>query len=150
MKNVVKKPVQKIKWGVLHIHVINVKVNVNVFLNKLQLLICQGKTLPEGPLMLGNAHYCLHCTAKKFTYETPHFCCYNGEVVIAANEFPDELCRLFISQEEDAKHFKQYSRMYNNLFAFSSICSKTESTTQRDLCIQNAWANISLCSRSIA
>ncbi|XP_021764733.1 uncharacterized protein LOC110729312 [Chenopodium quinoa] len=104
-----------------------------------------GQTLPEGPLMLDNVHYCLHCNAKKFKYESLHFCCCNGEVVIATNEFPDELCRLFISQEEDAKHFQQYSRMYNNLFAFSSIRGITDSTTYKGIYVFKMHGQIYHC-----
>ncbi|XP_021717622.1 uncharacterized protein LOC110685399 [Chenopodium quinoa] len=93
--------------------------------------VCEN--LPVGPLVLESAPCCLYCNAKKFMYETPSFCCCGGQVVIAANQFPDELCRLYLSEEEDAKHFKQYSRMYNNLFAYSSIRDKTESTTYKGI-----------------
>ncbi|XP_021732611.1 uncharacterized protein LOC110699399 [Chenopodium quinoa] len=92
-----------------------------------------GENLPVSPLVLESVPSCLYCNAKKFMYETPGFCCCSGQVVIAANQFPDELCRLYLSEEEDAKHFKQYSRMYNNLFAYSSIRGKTESTTYKGI-----------------
>ncbi|XP_021732988.1 uncharacterized protein LOC110699780 [Chenopodium quinoa] len=97
--------------------------------NAVRPLAIIGENLPVGPLVLESASCCLYCNAKKFMYETSSSCCCGGQVVVAANQFPDKLCRLYLSEEEDAKHFKQYSRMSNNLFAYSSIRGKTESTT---------------------
>ncbi|XP_021769710.1 uncharacterized protein LOC110733951 [Chenopodium quinoa] len=104
-----------------------------------------GENLPVGPLVLESAPCCLYCNAKKFMYETPSFCCCGGQVVIAANQFPDELCRLYLSEEEDAKHFRQYSRMYNNLFAFSSIRGKTESKTYKGIYVFKMHGQVYHC-----
>ncbi|XP_021770669.1 uncharacterized protein LOC110734832 [Chenopodium quinoa] len=80
-----------------------------------------GMCLPTGPAELAPPYYCSECNAKKFEYETLHFCCGNGEIQIDVNEYPLELKRLFTSDDEDALHFKKYARLYNNLFAFSSL-----------------------------
>ncbi|XP_021727674.1 uncharacterized protein LOC110694817 [Chenopodium quinoa] len=60
----------------------------------------------------------LQCNAKKFAYKSLHFCCGNGDVRIAANEYPAELTRLFTSQEEIAIHFRKYARLRGQLYHF--------------------------------
>ncbi|XP_021750174.1 uncharacterized protein LOC110715861 [Chenopodium quinoa] len=92
-----------------------------------------GLRLPIGPAKLVLPHYCSTCNAKKFAYETLHFCCGNGEVQIAVNEYPLELKRLFTSDDEDALHFKKYARLYNNLFAFSSLGGNYDSDTHKGI-----------------
>lgn len=77
--------------------------------------------------------YCSKCNAKKFAYESLHFCCGNGDVRIAANEYPPELIRLFTSQEEIAMHFRKYVRLFNNLFAFSTIGGNFDADTYKGI-----------------
>ncbi|XP_021759606.1 uncharacterized protein LOC110724492 [Chenopodium quinoa] len=54
-------------------------------------------------------------------FESLHFYCCDGEVEIASNALPPELDKLYTSNDDDSDHFRTYSRLYNNLFAFSSI-----------------------------
>ncbi|XP_021721983.1 uncharacterized protein LOC110689507 [Chenopodium quinoa] len=92
-----------------------------------------GQPLSTKPLKLSSPMQCLKCGAKKFAFETVNFCCSGGEVKIAANEYPAEQQRLFTSNDEDAVHFKTYARLYNNLFAFSSIGGKFDASTYKGI-----------------
>lgn len=56
-----------------------------------------------------------------------------GQVLVASNPIPDELLTLFISNSEEASHFKTYVRIYNNTFDFSSFGVKCE----KELCKRN-------------
>ncbi|XP_021757489.1 uncharacterized protein LOC110722527 [Chenopodium quinoa] len=78
-----------------------------------------GQPLPLAPLQLENAHYCIKCRAKN--------------IQIAVNALPIELYRLFTSQDEDAIHFRKYSRMYNNLFAFCSLGGKYNAKIEKGI-----------------
>ncbi|XP_021737552.1 uncharacterized protein LOC110704077 [Chenopodium quinoa] len=80
-----------------------------------------GLKLPTTPLKLKPPRFCAHCNAKKFQHETLHFCCRNGAITLATNEYPLALYRLLTSNDEDALHFRRYIRLYNNLFAFCSF-----------------------------
>ncbi|XP_021761819.1 uncharacterized protein LOC110726658 [Chenopodium quinoa] len=80
-----------------------------------------GRQLPTEPFILSEPFYCDKCGAKKFMFESLHFCCRNGDIEIAAPEYPSELVYLFTSKDEVAVHFKKYARLYNNLFAYSSL-----------------------------
>ncbi|XP_021728384.1 uncharacterized protein LOC110695463 [Chenopodium quinoa] len=92
-----------------------------------------GQPLSTKPLKLPSPMQYLKCGAKKFAFETVNFCCSGGEVKIAANEYPAELQRLFTSNDEDAVHFRTYARLYNNLFAFSSIGGKFDASTYKGI-----------------
>ncbi|XP_021756069.1 uncharacterized protein LOC110721228 [Chenopodium quinoa] len=59
--------------------------------------------------------------AKKFMFESLHFCSGNGDITIAENVYPHEFVYLFTSKDEGVVHFRKYARLYNNLFAFSSL-----------------------------
>ncbi|XP_056695709.1 uncharacterized protein [Spinacia oleracea] len=92
-----------------------------------------GEAIPHEPLALPLPEYCPKCNAKKFAYESLHFCCGNGEVEVASNAYPPELVRLFTSRDEDAQHFRKYARLYNNLFAFSSLGGAIDAQTQKGI-----------------
>lgn len=92
-----------------------------------------GIWLPTGPTKLPPPYYCSECNAKKFAYETLHFCCSNGEIQIVVNEYPLELKRLFTSDDEDALHFKKYALLYNNLFALSSLGGNYDANTHKGI-----------------
>ncbi|XP_074318536.1 uncharacterized protein LOC141655350 [Silene latifolia] len=80
-----------------------------------------AQPLPTEQLKLPHGGVCVKCNAQKFAYETPFFCCANGAIQLPTNAYPPALVRLYTSPDEDAVHFRAYARMYNNLFAFSSI-----------------------------
>ncbi|XP_021770506.1 uncharacterized protein LOC110734673 [Chenopodium quinoa] len=92
-----------------------------------------GQPLPTASLQMEAPHVCLKCGAKKFQYKWLHFCCGNGSIKIASNDFPPELHRLFTSQDEDALHFRQYVRMYNSLFAFCSLGGDYNAKTEKGI-----------------
>ena len=65
---------------------------------------------------------CDHCGAMRFQYEGPAFCCRKGKVKIVIPEVPQELRRLFTSQDdEDAKYFRKHIRYFNTQFSFTSL-----------------------------
>ncbi|KAL3352294.1 hypothetical protein AABB24_020373 [Solanum stoloniferum] len=64
---------------------------------------------------------CEYCGAKRFQYESPGFCCSNGTVKLASHEMPTELLNLLLGDTAECKHFRTYIRMYNNMFAFTSL-----------------------------
>jgi hypothetical protein len=61
--------------------------------------------IPEETHMLKTVPNCGYCTAKKFEYEPPGFCCRGGKVEIAPLETPPQLKRLWDSVDSDARHF---------------------------------------------
>ncbi|KAH9624793.1 hypothetical protein KSS87_003736 [Heliosperma pusillum] len=98
--------------------------------------------LPGQPLKLPPSRQCLKCMAKKMAYESTHFCCGDGEVELASNEYPPELVRLFTSQDEDALHFRKYARLYNNLFAFTSLGGTFDAKTQKGIYVFKLYGQI--------
>ncbi|XP_021725285.1 uncharacterized protein LOC110692557 [Chenopodium quinoa] len=94
---------------------------------------CIGLKFPSTPLRLKSPSICPHCYAKKFEHESLHFCYGNGSVKLATNEYPPELYRILTSDEEDASHFRQYIRLYNNLFAFSSLGGKYDGSIHKGI-----------------
>ncbi|XP_010686097.3 uncharacterized protein LOC104900381 [Beta vulgaris subsp. vulgaris] len=95
--------------------------------------ISVGQEMPTAALTLPPVECCSKCSAIRFFFEPLGFCCSDGEVEIASNSFPSELIRLFTSQDDDAVHFRTYSRLYNNLFAFSSLGGDFDSCTQKGI-----------------
>lgn len=69
---------------------------------------------------------CSFCHAKRFQYESPSFCCYNGQVVLANENVPEVLCTLFTSQTEEGLEFRGHIRAYNIIFAFTSFGVKLD------------------------
>ena len=65
---------------------------------------CDSNVLEETH-MLKHVPDCGYCTAKKFEYEPPGFCCRGGKVELAALDTPPQLRRLWDSADSDAKHF---------------------------------------------
>ncbi|KAK9733811.1 hypothetical protein RND81_04G093900 [Saponaria officinalis] len=93
----------------------------------------KSRPFPAEPLKLPQPQIFSKCRAKKFVYESPHFCCGDGEVILLSNEFPPELEMLYTSNEEHAVHFRKYARLYNNLFAFTSLGGKFDVSTQKGI-----------------
>ncbi|PWZ30743.1 hypothetical protein Zm00014a_021326 [Zea mays] len=86
--------------------------------------------VPEETHMLKSVPKCGYCTAKKFEYEPPGFCCRGGKVELAPLETPPQLRRLWDSTDSDARHFRDSIRdsgiytfraqdmMYRNIKSF--------------------------------
>ncbi|XP_035838840.1 uncharacterized protein LOC110906363 [Helianthus annuus] len=64
---------------------------------------------------------CPNCGAKRFQFEFDTFCCMSGKTVLANLEIPEELYRLFTSQDEIGDLFRQNIRAYNTNFSFASM-----------------------------
>ncbi|XP_021751130.1 uncharacterized protein LOC110716798 [Chenopodium quinoa] len=92
-----------------------------------------GQKLPVEAYKLPQPTQCCKCGALKFSFETLHFCYCDGEVKIATNEHPPELVRLFTSMDEDAKHFRIYIWLYNNMFTFTSLGGKMDAKKKKGI-----------------
>ncbi|ONM00077.1 hypothetical protein ZEAMMB73_Zm00001d030046 [Zea mays] len=90
--------------------------------------------IPEETHMLKTVPNCGYCTAKKFEYETPGFCCRGGKVELAPLETPPQLKRLWDSADSDARHFRDNIRFFNGHFSFTSLycCLDSMTTNVRD------------------
>ncbi|PWZ16452.1 hypothetical protein Zm00014a_034232 [Zea mays] len=90
--------------------------------------------IPEETHMLKTVPNCGYCTAKKFEYETPGFCCRGGKVELAPLETPPQLKRLWDSADSDARHFPNNIRFFNGHFSFTSLycCLNSMTTNVRD------------------
>nr|XP_033509712.1 uncharacterized protein LOC117274492 isoform X2 [Nicotiana tomentosiformis] len=64
---------------------------------------------------------CKFCGAKRLQYEPPKFCCGSGSIKLTSHQLPLELRNLYLGNTEESKHFRTYSRTYNNMFAFTSL-----------------------------
>ncbi|XP_074266064.1 uncharacterized protein LOC141588525 [Silene latifolia] len=92
-----------------------------------------GQPLPGKPLQLPVAQSCTKCLAKRIASESRTFCCGDGTIVLPSNSYPVALSRLYTSPDPLSTHFRKYARLYNNLFAFSSIGGKTYADTQQGI-----------------
>ncbi|ONM53820.1 hypothetical protein ZEAMMB73_Zm00001d019863 [Zea mays] len=90
--------------------------------------------IPEETHMLKHVPDCGYCTAKKFEYEPPGFCCRGGKVELAPLETPPQLRRLWDSADSDARHFCDNIRFFNGHFSFTSLycCLDSMTTNMRD------------------
>ena len=69
----------------------------------------------------GLTNVCQHCTAKKFTAETPGLCCSAGKAVLQQlPQPPTYLMYLLTNNSTDAKHFRKNIRKYNGAFMMTS------------------------------
>ncbi|KAH9622274.1 hypothetical protein KSS87_001374, partial [Heliosperma pusillum] len=92
-----------------------------------------SRPIPGEYLCLPPARHCPNCFAFRYAFESKHFCCGDGDIVLAHNDYPEELVRLYTSPDEDAVHFRKYARLYNNLFAFSSIGGDINAKTHKGI-----------------
>ena len=67
------------------------------------------RSLPKKHHVLKKVRDCRDCGAMQFQFEGPAFCCRKGKVLVFIPEVPEELKRLFTSQDdEDAKYFREH------------------------------------------
>nr|XP_016466763.1 PREDICTED: uncharacterized protein LOC107789465 [Nicotiana tabacum] len=71
--------------------------------------------------LLKKVPICKFCSAKRFQYEPPTFCCGSGTIKLTSHQMPTKLRNLFLGNSVESKHFRTYIRTYNNLFAFTSL-----------------------------
>ena len=86
-----------------------------------------------SPSILSEEQPCKYCKARKFKYESNGFYCQNGRVRIAANSAPKEFVTLLTADDDDVIHFRQYVRLYNDLFTFSSIGGNTAHKSEKGI-----------------
>ncbi|XP_021719079.1 uncharacterized protein LOC110686798 [Chenopodium quinoa] len=91
------------------------------------------KKIPTMSYLLPAPTYSHRCMAKKFAFESLHLCCDDGEIKIAVNEYPALLVWLLTSTNEEAKHFRKYVRLYNNVFAFTSLGGDHKAETKNGI-----------------
>ncbi|CAI9117956.1 OLC1v1019448C1 [Oldenlandia corymbosa var. corymbosa] len=75
----------------------------------------------SSPDILPDVANCKFCDAQRIYGEPPGFCCSSGKVKLEEIEMPLELVELYTGNSEDAKHFRDCVRSYNNMFAFTSL-----------------------------
>ncbi|XP_074305435.1 uncharacterized protein LOC141640600 [Silene latifolia] len=101
-----------------------------------------GKPVPFEPVKLKPPTYCAYYGAKKFEFESNGLCCCNGEIKLAMNEYPEELLQLYTARDEQSKHFQTFSRLYNNLFAFSSLGGNFGAETYKGIYVFKAQGQV--------
>ncbi|KAK6782108.1 hypothetical protein RDI58_019904 [Solanum bulbocastanum] len=62
-------------------------------------------TLPYSPSLLKKVPNCKFCSAKRFEYEPPGFCCSNGCVKLVSRELPAALKNLYFGTNDESNHF---------------------------------------------
>jgi hypothetical protein len=67
--------------------------------------------------------------AKRFEHEPPGFCCHSEKVKLNEPNVPDELMRLWSSNDVDARHFHNSIRFFNSHFSFTSLYCHLDSAT---------------------
>lgn len=56
---------------------------------------------------------------KDFSMNHRVFFCDSGSIKLISHQMSVELRNLFLGNTEESKHFRTYSRTYNNIFAFT-------------------------------
>ncbi|AQK60686.1 hypothetical protein ZEAMMB73_Zm00001d053905 [Zea mays] len=75
--------------------------------------------IPEETHMLKTVPNCGYCTAKKFEYETPGFCCRGGKVELAPLETPPQLKSMTTNVRDSGIYtFRAQGMMYHNIKSF--------------------------------
>ncbi|KAG5604573.1 hypothetical protein H5410_026065 [Solanum commersonii] len=89
--------------------------------NKLEVNLLNDNLVAKDYFLLKKVPKCKFCLAKRFQYESPGFCCNNGSIRLTSHKMPTELRNLFLGDSKECQHFRTYSRVYNNMFAFTSL-----------------------------
>jgi hypothetical protein len=85
--------------------------------------------MPIDTHMLKPVTNCIPCGAKRFEHEPRGFCCRDGKIKLSELDVPDELMRLWSSNDPDAKHFRDNIRFFNGHFSFTSLYCRLDSAT---------------------
>ena len=62
---------------------------------------------------------CHFCNARLFHRETSSMCCEDGKISLPNTPICPEFMELICEQTSRGRHFRQYLRFYNNMFAFT-------------------------------
>ena len=79
--------------------------------------------------MLKPVANCEHYNAKMFEHERRGFYCRSGKIELNEPSVPDELMRLWSSNDADARHFCNSIRFCNGHFSFTSLYCRLDSAT---------------------
>ncbi|XP_074313490.1 uncharacterized protein LOC141648664 [Silene latifolia] len=101
-----------------------------------------GKPVPTEARRLKTPSVCQKCGAKKFEYESKGLCCCDGDVDQVSNEYPEALLQLFTARDEMSLQFQKYSRLYNNVFAFTSLGGSFDSKTESGIYVFKAHGQV--------
>ena len=85
--------------------------------------------MPIDTHMLKYVTNCRHCDAKRFEHEPRGFCCHDRKVELNELNVPNELMRLWSSNDADARHFCNNIRFFNGHFSFTSLYCCLDSAT---------------------
>ena len=85
--------------------------------------------MPIDTHMLKPVANCEHCDAKRFEHEPHGFCCRDRKVELNELNVPNELMRLWSSNDADAKDFRNNIRFFNGHFSFTSLYYRLDSAT---------------------
>jgi hypothetical protein len=85
--------------------------------------------IPENTHILEPMENCVFCDAKKFEHESMGLCCRNGHIILANQETPPQLMRLWTSSDSDAIHFWKNIRFFNGHFSFTSLYYRLDRDT---------------------
>ena len=85
--------------------------------------------MPTDTHMLKPVANCKHCNAKRFEHEPLGFCCRDGKIKLNELNVPDELMRLWSSNDADARHFRDNIRFFNGHFSFTSLYCRLDRAT---------------------
>jgi argonaute-like protein implicated in RNA metabolism and viral defense len=83
--------------------------------------------MPTNTHMLKPISNCKHCDAKRFEHEPPGFCYRDGKIKLNELNVPNELMRLWSSNDANAKHFRNSIRFFNGHFSFTSLYCRLDS-----------------------
>ena len=85
--------------------------------------------MPTDTHMFKPVANCEHYDAKRFEHELRGFCCRDGKVELNELNIPNELMRLWSSNDTDARHFRNNIRFFNGHFSFTSLYCCLDSAT---------------------
>ena len=85
--------------------------------------------MPTDTQMLKPVANCEHCDTKRFEHEPRGFCCRDEKVELNELNVPNELMRLWSSNDVDARHFRNNIRFFNGHFSFTSLYCRLNSAT---------------------
>ena len=85
--------------------------------------------MPTDTHMLKPDANCKHCNAKRFEHEPRGFYCHDRKVELNELNIPNEIMRLWSSNDADARHFRNNIRFFNGHFSFTSLYYRLDSAT---------------------
>ena len=85
--------------------------------------------MPTDTHMFKPVANCEHYDAKRFEHEPCGFYCHDGKVELNELNIPNELMRLWSSNDADGRHFRNNIGFFNGHFSFTSLYCRLDSAT---------------------